>query len=82
MQAVQTPPLAVHTLASRLVVATAVHIPSMGAYPAAHLLQYLEPPMLAVHMPASQFSAYLPVHSGMHVPVVELSVARFSTWPG
>ena len=73
--------LAVHTLASLLVVATFVHSPSMGAYPLLHLLQYFEPPRTAVHMPASQFSAYLPVHSGMHAPVLRLSVL-FSTCPG
>ena len=81
VQAVQTPPLAVHTLASLLVVATFVHILSMGAYPFLHLLQYFESPRTAVHCPSAQFSAYLPVHSGMHVPAVELAVL-FSTDPG
>ena len=57
------------------------HRPSTGTYPLLHLLQYFEPPRTAVHMPTSQFSAYLPVHSGMHVPAVELSVL-FSTDPG
>ena len=82
MQVVQTPSLAVHTLASLLVVATFMQTPSMGAYPFLHLLQYFEPPSSAVHCPSAQFSAYLPVHSGMHVPAVELAVVRFSTDPG
>ena len=55
--------------------------PSTGTNPLLHLLQYFEPPRTAVHWLASQFSANAPVHSGMHVPAVELAVL-FSTDPG
>ena len=82
MQAVQTPSLlfGVHPVSALAVADT--QSPSTGTYPLLHLLQYFEPPMLAVHMSGSQFSAYLPVHSGIHVPVLPLSVVRFSTCPG
>ena len=71
----------VHPVGATLVVPDDTQMPSTGTYPLLHLLQYFEPPRTAVHMPASQFSAYLPVHSGMHVPVLPLSVVRFSTDP-
>ena len=71
--------LGVHPVGALVVADT--HRPSTGTNPLLHLLQYFEPPRTAVHWLASQFSAYLPVHSGMHVPVLRLSVL-FSTWPG
>ena len=72
-------PFGVHPFGALTVADT--HSPSTGTNPLLHLLQYLEPPMLAVHCPSAQFSAYLPVHSGMHVPAVEPSLL-LKTDPG